>query len=87
MKLPQWDVEVDGVSHKVELRHSFWMALLIYVDGTLVHRARGFPLSAVGDFPFLIGSHEALLRVRDLHTFVDYSLTVDGQLVEDNRKR
>jgi hypothetical protein len=87
MKLPRWDVEIDGIRHTVELRNSFWLALLIYVDGTLVHRARGFPPPVVGDFPFSIASHEAVLRVSDLHTFVDYSLSVDGQSVDDKLKR
>jgi hypothetical protein len=78
----KWEVEVDGACHVVELRNSFWLALLIYVDGTLVHRARGIPLvQVVGDFAFPIGSQEAVLCVRDLRTFVDYMLSINGKSV------
>ena len=83
----KWEVEVDGARHVVELRNSFWLALLIYVDGTLVHRARGIPLvPVVGDFAFAIGSQQAMLRVRDLRTFVDYTLSVNGELVGEYQR-
>jgi hypothetical protein len=87
MKLPHWDVEIEGIRHTVELRHSFWLALLICVDGSLVHRARAFPPPPVGDFAFSIAGRDAVLRVRHLHTFIDYSLTVNGQTIENKPVR